>query len=131
MSQTDLPLEPPSPARSRRKLGNAHEARERRRRLVTWGLVLGSFILMVNALFGEYGYLAGVRARQEYLTLLDSLTKVQDENRRILDQIRALDTDPAALEDVARRKLGLVRPGETLVIIHDTPRPATPSSVPQ
>jgi len=132
MSQPGLPLEPPSAsARSRRQLGHVQQARERRRRFVTWGLVLASFVLMVNALFGEYGYLASVHARREYLMFLDDLAKVQAENQRYLDEIRALKSDPRALEDAARREFGLVRPGESLVIIRSTPHPATPSSVPK
>jgi hypothetical protein len=51
--------------------------RERNRRLVTWALLLGSFILIVNALFGERGYLAVIRARQEYRTLADELKRLR------------------------------------------------------
>jgi len=131
MSQADLPLEPPSTARSRRTLATVQEARGRRRRFVTWALVLGSFVLMVDALFGEHGYLATVRARQEYRTLSDELTKVQAENQRYREQNQALKDSPAALEDAARSERGLVRPGETLVIIRSSTRPATPSSVPK
>ena len=120
--------EPPATAsvRSRRKLRAVQEVRDRRRRLVTWALILGSFILIVNALFGEHGYLAAVHARQEYRTLADSVTRVQDENQRFIDDIHGIKSDPAILEDAARRELGLIKPGETLVIVRD----ARPSSVP-
>lgn len=124
------PAEAPetTPARARRRLHPAHQVRDRRRRIVTWGLVCCSFVLIVNALFGERGYLAAVRARQEYRTLSDSLTRVQAENQTYLDDIHALESDPAALEDAVRRDLGFVRPGETLVFVH-TARPANSPSV--
>jgi len=120
--------EPPAmPAvRPRRTLRAVHEVRERRRRLVTWGLLLGSFILIVNALFGEHGYLAAMHARQEYGTLSDAVARMSEENQRYVDQIRGIKSDPAMLEDAARRELGLIKPGETIIIIRD----ARPASVP-
>jgi len=124
VSTPEIPVKPAM--RSRRKFRAAHEVRERRRRLITWALLLGSFILIVNALFGEHGYLAAVRARQEYGTLSEAVARVQDENRRYVDKIRGIKSDPAELEDAARRELGLIKPGETILIIRD----ARPSSVP-
>ncbi len=112
---------------ARRKPRPAHEVRERNRRLVTWALLLGSFILIVNALFGDRGYLAVVRARQEYRTLADELKRIQDENQRDVDQIRDIKNDPDALEDAARRELGLIKPGETIIIIHDARPASTPA----
>ena len=121
------PETPATPAvRSRRKLHAVHEVRERRRRFVTWGLLLGSFVLIVNALFGEHGYLAAVRARQEYATVSDQADRVKDDNQHYVDEIRGIKSDPAMLEAAARRELGLIKPGETIIIIRD----ARPASVP-
>ena len=85
---------------------------------------------MVNALVGERGYLATLRAKAEYEKLTASVAALKQENQRFMQQIRDLQNDPAALEDVARRELGLVRPGETLVIIRDAP-PATSATTPK
>jgi cell division protein FtsB len=115
--------------RARSRPRSTHETRIRRRRLVTYALALGAFVLMVNALVGERGYLATLRAKAEYEKLSASVTALKQENRRYMEQIRGLQGDPAALEDVARRELGLVRPGETLVIIRDAP--ATPATAPK
>ena len=41
------------------------------------------------------------------------------ENQQLGDLGKRLKDDPAALEDAARRELGLVREGETLVIVRD------------
>ncbi len=114
-----------TPARSRRRLRPANEVRDRNRRLVTWALILGSFVLIVNALFGENGYLAAVRMRQEYRTLSESLAQLKGDNSHLLEQNNGLKSDPATLEGAARRQLGLIRPGETLVVIRNA-RPASP-----
>lgn len=114
-------------ASARRKSRPAHQVRDRNRRLVTWALLLGSFILIVNALFGERGYLAAMRARQEYRTVADEAARRRSENERMIDQIRDIKNDPDALEDAARRELGLVKPGETLVVIRDARPASTPA----
>jgi cell division protein FtsB len=86
---------------------------------VTYSLIGIALVLMVNALVGDNGYLAGLRARREHDKAIESLTKLQIENAQLKEQQRRLRDDPAAIEEAARRDLGLIRPGETLVIIHD------------
>jgi cell division protein FtsB len=121
----------PSPIvpRVRRRLRTAEETRIRRRRLITNALLISSFVFMVNALVGENGYLANLRARREYDTLVASIRRLRVENQQLLEQARRLRTDPAALEEAARRDLGLGRPGEVLVIIRDVKAP--PASPPK
>jgi cell division protein FtsB len=123
---TPEPAAAPAP-RARRKSRPAHEVRERNRRLITWALLLGSFILVVNALFGERGYLAAMRAQQEYRTVADEAARLQAENARIQEEIRAIKSDPDALEGAARRELGLIKPGETLIIVRDARPASTPA----
>jgi cell division protein FtsB len=116
--------------RPRRTLRGREVGTTRRRRLVTYGLFIGSAVLMVNALVGENGYLATVRARREYGALMASVARLRLENQDLRERVRQLKEDPAAIEEVARRELGLIRPGETLVIIHNA-GPAAPASVPR
>jgi cell division protein FtsB len=82
-------------------------------------LLAGAGVLMVNALVGENGYLAGLRARRDYNAVMTDLVKIRLENQQLREQARRLKDDPSAIEDSARRELGLIRPGETLVIIRD------------
>jgi cell division protein FtsB len=117
--------------RGRRELYNIPDTRERRRKWVTFGLFLGSCALMVNALVGENGYLATLRARQEHAALAASLSRLRLENQQMRDEVRRIREHPAAaMEEAARRELGLIRPGETLVIIRDA-RPATTAQPPR
>jgi cell division protein FtsB len=101
--------------------------RVRRRRILTYVLLIGSFVLMVNALVGENGYLANLRSQRERDVLAAGIHRLRSENQQYLEQVQRMKTDPAALEEAARRVLGFVRPGETLVIIRDArPLPAPP-----
>jgi cell division protein FtsB len=113
----NLPLNQLLRVRRRPRLGA--EARHHRRRVVGYALLAGAVVLMVNALVGENGYLAGLRARRDYNVVMADLIRIRVENQQLKEQARRLKDDPSAIEDSARRELGLIRPGETLVIIRD------------
>jgi cell division protein FtsB len=112
----------PAPARqvsSRRRMRSSLEIKERRRKLLRYVLGAGVAVLLVNSLIGENGYLAGLRARRELEGLAAQVEKLERENQQFSDLGKRLKDDPAAQEDAARRELGLVREGETLVIVRD------------
>jgi cell division protein FtsB len=119
----DLPDAPPATSprsRDRKRLRpSAPEVRDRRRRWFRYGLLIVSGVLMVNALFGERGYLATVQARQEQQRYEAALHRLRVENANLAEDARRIKMDPQALEEAARRDLGLIRPGETLITIRD------------
>ena len=120
--------EPASPVRRSRprRLHSAYDVRQRRRRILSYALVAGAFVLMVNALVGENGYLANLRARQEHQELEERLSRLRRENQQYREQVQQLKSDPGALEETARRVLGFIKPGETLVIIRGAHQPMPP-----
>ena len=102
--------------------GNAAHAglpRRRRRRAVGYFFLVVGCVLVIDALVGEKGLLAMMQARQQYSSLEQSLEDVRAENTRLREEARRLREDPAAVEDLARRELGLIMPGEQLFIVKD------------
>ena len=93
----------------------------RTRRIVNWLLIFVASVIVVDGLVGERGLLAILRARQEYDQVAAAIAKQRAENARLRDEARRLRDDPATIEEVARRELGLIRPGERLFIIKDIP----------
>jgi cell division protein FtsB len=81
-------------------------------------MLVGS-VLMIDAFVGEKGLLAMMEAREQYRLLEQALTDARAENARLREQARRLREDPAAIEEIARRELGLIRPGEKVFIIRD------------
>lgn len=81
---------------------------------------------MVDALVGERGFLATRRANRRYDELSAALTKQRGENGRLTEELRRLRDDPDAIEELARRELGLIRPGEKVFIVKDLKSPTTP-----
>jgi len=93
--------------------------RRRRSRIVRYLVVAVGCVLIIDALVGDRGFLAMLKARQQYRALEASLTRSREENAQLHEQARRLREDPQAIEDIARRELGLIRPGEKLFILKD------------
>jgi cell division protein FtsB len=91
----------------------------RSHRVLQYLLVFVSFVLVVDAIVGEKGLLAMMKARQQYRALEHSLGQVRAENAQLREEARRLREDPAAIEEIARRELGLIKPGEKLFIVKD------------
>lgn len=97
----------------------------RGRRVLQLTLAVVSCVLFVDALVGEKGLLAMRQARRDYRALEASLGDLRADNTKLREEARRLREDPAAIEDLARRELGLIRPGEKLFIIKDVPPPTS------
>ena len=103
---------------------NQHPSR--RRRIVQILVVLIASVIIVDGLVGDRGLLAMLRARHEYDELAASISRQRAENARLRDQARRLREDPSAIEEIARRELGLIKPGERVFIVKDIPPAKTP-----
>jgi cell division protein FtsB len=84
-----------------------------------------SCVLVVDALVGDQGLMATIRARKQYDELAADLARLKAENAGLREDARRLREDPAAIEELARRELGLMSPGEKLFIIKDIDPPAS------
>ena len=94
------------------------------------GRILGALfclivcVMVVDALVGDQGLIARMRARRQYNQLAADLARIRSENTGLRGEARRLRDDPAAIEELARRELGLMSPGETLFIIKDVADPS-------
>jgi cell division protein FtsB len=87
--------------------------------------------LLVVGLIGVYGFLAlrgpqGIPALREkwreIRTLEENNNNLQRENQYRRERIEKLEKNPSAQELEIRKKLKLVRPGETSFILPDQPK---------
>ena len=96
-------------------------------------LLLVAILLVANAIVGERGLVALFRANQEHARQQQVIDALHAENGRLHRYAQALAGEPRVIEDVARRELGLMKPGEQLFILRDTeaaPAPAPPEPDP-
>lgn len=94
-------------------------ADSRGRRVLRLVLALVTLILLIDAMVGEKGVIALLEARREYAAVEQSLFRARAGNARLREEARRLREDPAAIEELARRDLGMIKPGERLFIIRD------------
>jgi cell division protein FtsB len=78
-----------------------------------------SCVLVVDSIVGEKGLIVMIKARQQYEALEQSLARARSENARLRTEAQRLREDPSAIEEIARRELGMIKPGERLFIIRD------------
>ena len=83
-------------------------ARRHARELV----ILGFLLLIVHDIFGPHGVLAMRRSIKEAEQIRQDLQRLNEENRKLEDHVKALKTDPQTIEGIARDEMGLARPGE-------------------
>lgn len=88
-------------------------------RLLKYLIVFVTAVLLLDSLIGSSGLLEALRARRQYAALAADLDQKRRENADLRDEIRRLREDPATIESIARQELGLMRPGEVLVVVHD------------
>jgi cell division protein FtsB len=96
------------------------------RQVVRGLLLLIAAVVMVDAVVGDRGLLAMLRARHHYDELESSISRQRAENERLREQVRRLREDPDAIEEIARRELGLIRRGEKVFIVKDLKPQTTP-----
>jgi cell division protein FtsB len=90
---------------------------ERRRKRIDLVLTFVASILLVNAVVGDRGLFETWRARHHYAKLASAITSLRGENDLLREEARRLREDPTHIESVARHDLGLIRPGEILVVV--------------
>lgn len=78
----------------------------------------------MDAVVGDRGLLAMLRAREQFDGAAAALSQQRAENELLREQIDRLTNDPAAIEELARGELGLMRPGEKLFLVKDLKPPA-------
>jgi cell division protein FtsB len=80
--------------------------------------------ILLFGLFGDdHGVRAMLQARRDARMLEAQIAALRAENVALRRRAEALRRDPAAIEAVARERLGFLRPGEILVT-----RPVPPAS---
>ena len=93
--------------------------------MVQYVLVFLGCLLFLDALVGDRGVVENLKARQDFQELERSLARLKGENERLQHDVELLRKDPGTIEDVARRELGMIKPGEKIFIIKDA-EPPTP-----
>jgi cell division protein FtsB len=83
------------------------------------------FVLVLLAVAGVKGYRDLAAARAEEHRLTTEIGATRERIQTLHGRIERLRSDPVTLERVAREELGLVRPGDVVIVLpDDAVRPA-------
>lgn len=98
-----------------------------RRKAGTAAVALVAVWVFVHVMFGPNGMVVYQRKRSEYHQLQQDIQGLQQQNQRYTQQIKALKSDPKAIEKAAREELRYARPGEVVYVV-PTPTRERPST---
>jgi len=87
--------------------------------------------LLVPLIVGDMGLVKYFKMRKTYHRLQEEIQQLSDANQKIEDEVRALRSDPVKIEQLARARLGLVRPGEVVYQFEPAPSADTPQKPPE
>jgi len=84
------------------------------RRNANYVLVLVCIAMLVHEVFGQHGLLALRQEKKEIENLRQQIQQLQHENEQLDKRIKALQSDPKAIERLAREQMRMARPGEII-----------------
>jgi cell division protein FtsB len=87
-------------------------------------IAIGVFASIVSHGFRELS-----EAEQERERLKQRAVELEESVEELDETLEAIRTDPAAVESLARRELGWVRPGETVILLATPTPPPEPASL--
>lgn len=88
--------------------------------------MLVGLYLLVPLIVGDMGLVKYFKMRNTYHQLQQEIQQLSEENQKIEKEIRALRSDPVKIEQFARERLGMVRPGEVVYQFEPADRPRKP-----
>ena len=114
----EVPGSPP-----RNSVGSAVVPRRQRprRRTTRFLVLLVTVVLLGNAVVGERGLIALIRANHQLTAVFQLIDSLRAENDSLREEVRMLREEPRAIEELARRELGLMEPGEKVFIVPGRP----------
>jgi cell division protein FtsB len=83
-------------------------------------LALSVIVLIVHDVFGTHGYLAMRRTQAEINKVSGDLDHLNKENIELQKDVKDLQTDPRAIEKIARDEFDLVGPNDRVLKTADS-----------
>jgi cell division protein FtsL len=86
-----------------------------------FGIVGLIFLIgIIFIFFNEYGIIKYIKLHNQLNELNEKITEVEKENKRLQNEIDSLENKvPAKIEEVAREKYNMIRPGESKIVVED------------
>jgi cell division protein FtsB len=93
-----------------------------RKKIFLLGTACLFLVMVVTAVFGKKGVMDIHRLRVELARLENDVQKLKQDKAELESEILRLEKDPKAVEKTARQELGLIKPGEKVIVIPKAPK---------
>jgi cell division protein FtsB len=87
-----------------------------KRKIVLGGLGFLFFVLIITSFFGKRGLIEIYRTKHKQAALLEKIEQLETKKAKLERDIEELKKNPKAYEAIARKKLGLIKEGEIVII---------------
>ena len=87
-----------------------------RRIVATLCIAVLAVVAGYRVIYGANGTIVYKAKRAEYQRLQQEIADENQRHQELQDRVRALQSDPKAIEKEAREQLGYVKPGETVLV---------------
>lgn len=106
---------------ARRNYVRTHQANRTagKRQILVVVAVLAAAGMLWSLIMGEMGVVKYFRMKHQESALAAEIDRLRQDNRHLLQEVRALKYDAAYIERLARDKIGLARPGEIVYYYGD------------
>lgn len=87
-----------------------------KRKIVVGSIGFLFFVLIITSFFGKRGLIEIYRTKRKQEDLLQKIEQLEAKKAKLERDIEELKKNPKAYEAIARKKLGLVKDGEIVII---------------
>lgn len=90
--------------------------KKRIKKIVLVLIILG---FLYYLFFGSYGFINIFKLKRKESSLRSKKEKLTKEKKALLDSLNQIKKDTFLLEKIAREKLGMIKPGDTVIILEE------------
>ena len=88
--------------------------RRHKKILLAVGTVIISSYLLLSFMLSDLGIIKYISMKGEYNRIRDDVSRLDAENKKLMEEVEGLKTDPDSIEALARQNLGLAKEGEII-----------------
>ena len=88
--------------------------RRHKKILLSVGAVIIASYLLLSFILSELGVIKYITMKREYNRIQSDVSRLDTENKKLMEEVDALKTDPDSIEALARENLGLAKEGEII-----------------
>ncbi|HTZ60689.1 MAG TPA: septum formation initiator family protein [Acidobacteriaceae bacterium] len=97
------------------------------RKVATIAAIAFAALLAYHAIFGANGISVYEQKRHQHQLLQQEIHQLQQENSRLQDHVKHLQSDPDAIEHEARMTLHYAKPGEVIYDLNNKSQSPSPA----